>query len=147
ILKNLAQLAERRVNFLATYGPVSLAREFERSLKRELDFNVERRTIERCQAQFAHDSTAHIPFVVKEFSTQRVIAMEFIGGVGVNDLDALRQMGVDPAEVAVRGARILLTQIFRFGYFHADPHPGNLRVLENGVLVPLDYGMFGQLDG
>ena len=56
-------------------------------------------------------------------------------------------MGVDPAEVAVTGARILLKQIFEFGFFHADPHPGNLRVLPGGVIAPLDYGMFGQLDG
>ena len=146
ILKNLAQLAERRLPFLAPYSPVALAREFERTIKREMDFNVERRTIERCQVQFAADSTAHIPFVVKEFSTGRVIAMEFIGGVGPNDQEGLRRLGVAPGDVAVRGARILLTQIFRFGFFHADPHPGNLRVLEGCVIAPLDYGMFGQLD-
>jgi ubiquinone biosynthesis protein len=147
ILKNLAQLAERRLPGLVPYGPVSLAREFERSLKRELDFNVERRTMERCQAQLANDPTAHVPYVVREFCTVRVIAMEFIGGVGVNDLEGLGRMGVDPAEVAVRGVRILLKQIFQFGFFHADPHPGNLRVLDGGVIAPLDYGMFGQLDG
>jgi ubiquinone biosynthesis protein len=146
ILKNLAQLAERRLPFLAPYTPVALAREFERTLKREMDFNVERRTVERCQVQFAGDPTAHVPYVVKEFSTGRVIAMEFINGVSVTDLEGLRRHGLDPAEVAVRGARILLQQIFRFGFFHADPHPGNLRVLEGGVIVPLDYGMFGQLD-
>jgi len=146
ILKNLAQLAERRLPALASYGPVSLAREFERSLKRELDFTVERRTMERCQVQFASDPTAHVPYVVKEYSNTRVIAMEFIGGVGVTDTEGLRKMGVAPADVAVRGARILLTQIFRFGFFHADPHPGNLRVLAGGVIAPLDYGMFGQLD-
>lgn len=147
ILKNLAQLAERRLPFLLPYAPVSLAREFERSLKRELDFNVERRTMERCRAQLADDPTAHVPFVVKEFSTARVIAMEFINGAGVDDREALRRLGVEPAEVAVRGARILLKQIFRFGFFHADPHPGNLRVMAGGVIAPLDYGMFGQLDG
>ena len=126
----------------------ALAREFERSLKRELDFNVERRTIERCQAQFARDPTAHIPYVVKEYSTPRVIAMEFIGGVGVNDLDGLRRLGVDPAEVAVRGrADLAHARSSEFGFFHADPHPGNLRVLPGGVIAPLDYGMFGQLDG
>ena len=146
ILKNLAQLAERRLPFLAPYAPVGLAREFERTLKRELDFTVERRTMERCRAQFAKDPSAHIPFAVPEYSTAHVLAMEFIGGVGVSDLVGLRGMGVDPAEVAIRGARILLTQIFRFGFFHADPHPGNLRVLEGGVVAPLDYGMFGQLD-
>jgi ubiquinone biosynthesis protein len=146
ILKNLAQLAERRLPFLAPYTPVGLAREFERSLKRELDFNVERRTMDRCQAQFARDATAHVPRVIKEFSTGRVLAMEFISGVEVNDLEGLRAMGVEPAVVAVRGARILLRQIFDFGFFHADPHPGNLRVLPGGVVAPLDYGMFGQLD-
>jgi ubiquinone biosynthesis protein len=73
--------------------------------------------------------------------------MEFINGTGVDDLEGLRRKGIDPAKVAVRGARILLTQIFRFGFFHADPHPGNLRVLDGGVIAPLDYGMFGRLDG
>lgn len=146
ILKNLAQLAERRLPMLVPYAPVTLVREFERSLKRELDFNIERRTMERCQTQLANDSTAHVPFVVREVSTDRVIAMEFIGGVGVNDFEGLRRLQVDPSVVAVRGARILLKQIFRFGFFHADPHPGNLRVLAGAVIAPLDYGMFGQLD-
>ncbi len=146
ILKNLAQLAERRLPFLVAYAPVTLAREFERTLKREIDFNVERRTMERCRAQFARDPTAHIPFVVAEYSNARVLAMEFIGGVGVDDLEGIRRMGVEPSVAAVRGARILLTQIFEYGFFHADPHPGNLRVLSGGVIAPLDYGMFGQLD-
>ncbi len=147
ILKNLAQLAERRLSFLAPYAPVALAREFERTLKRELDFTVERRTIERCQRQFQDDPTAHIPYVVREYSTPRVIAMEFIRGVAIDDLDGQRRLGVNPTDIADVGARILLTQIFTFGFFHADPHPGNLRVLPGGVIAPLDYGMFGQLDG
>lgn len=146
ILKNLAQLAERRLPFLVPYAPVAIAQEFERTIRRELDFNVEKRTITRCQAQFRRDPTAHIPQVYPEYSTARVIAMEFVRGVGVNDLDGMRRMGVDPALVAIRGARILLTQIFDYGFFHADPHPGNLRVLPGGVIVPLDYGMFGNLD-
>jgi ubiquinone biosynthesis protein len=146
ILKNLAQLAERRLPFLAPYKPLALAREFERSLKRELDFTIERRTMQRCQSQFAGDPTAHIPYAIDAFSTPRVIAMEFIDGVGVDDLEAIRALGIDPADVAVTGARILLRQIFQFGFFHADPHPGNLRVLPGGVVAPLDYGMFGQLD-
>ncbi|MFO0893291.1 MAG: AarF/ABC1/UbiB kinase family protein, partial [Isosphaeraceae bacterium] len=147
ILKNLAQLAERRLSFLAPYRPLALAREFERSLKRELDFTVELRTMKRCLSQFADDPTAHIPYAVEAFSTHRVIAMEFIEGTAVDDLDAIRALGADPARVAICGARILLKQIFTFGFFHADPHPGNLRVLPGGVVAPLDYGMFGQLDG
>ncbi len=146
IVKNLAQLVERHIPTLATYRPVSLAREFERTLWRELDFSAERRTIQRCRHQFASDSTAHIPMVFEEFSTPRVIAMEFIGGVAVDDLDGIREMGIEPEAVAVNGARILLRQIFELGFFHADPHPGNLRVLPGGVIAPLDYGMFGRLD-
>ncbi len=146
ILKNLAQLAERRMPSLVPYGPVGLARELERTLKRELDLSIERRTMERCRGQFAREPTAHIPEVFREFSTPKVLAMELIGGVSVTDLEGLRRLGVDPAEVAVRGSRILLRQIFRFGFFHADPHPGNLRVLAGGVIAPLDYGMFGRID-
>ncbi|QEH33702.1 putative protein kinase UbiB [Aquisphaera giovannonii] len=146
ILKNLAQLAERRLGFLAPYKPMALAREFERSLKRELDFTIERRTMQRCRELFSGDPTAHIPYTVEEYSTPRVIAMEFIEGVRIDDVEGLRAMGVDPAAVAVSGGRLMLRQIFEFGLFHADPHAGNFRVLPGGVVAPLDYGMFGQLD-
>jgi len=146
IIKNLAQLVERRLPNLAVYRPLGLAREFERTIKRELDFSTERRTMQRCRTQFAKDPTAHIPLVLEELSTPRVIAMEFIEGVSINDLDGIRRMNAVPKQVAVTGARILLKQVFEFGFFHADPHPGNLRVLPGGVIAPLDYGMFGHLD-
>lgn len=146
ILRNLSQLAERRLPFLAPYHPVTLAQEFERTLRRELDLSVERLTMERCRTQLARVKYAHVPETFPDYSTGRVLCMEFIGGSGVDDLDGLRAMGVDPRKVAVRGARILLTQIFRYGFFHADPHPGNLRVLSDGVIAPLDYGMFGRID-
>jgi ubiquinone biosynthesis protein len=146
IVKNLAQLVERHIPALAPYRPVALAREFERTLKRELDFTAERRAMQRCRHQFAADPTAHIPMVYDDYSTPRVIAMEFIEGVAINDLSGIRALGVDPADVAVTGARILLKQIFELGFFHADPHPGNLRVLAGGVIAPLDFGMFGRLD-
>ena len=147
IIKNLAQLVERSLPHLAVYRPLSLALEFERTIKRELDFSIECRTMQRCRIQFADDPTAHIPLVIEELSTPSVIAMEFIEGVSVNDLAGIHRLHAEPAAVAVTGARILLRQIFEYGFFHADPHPGNLRVLEGGVIAPLDYGMFGQLDG
>jgi ubiquinone biosynthesis protein len=146
IIKNLGQLIERRLPNLAAYRPLSVAREFERTIKRELDFSTERRTMQRCRTQFTGDPTAHIPFVLDELSTPRVIAMEFIEGVSIDDLEGIRRMAVAPEEIAVKGVRILLKQIFEFGFFHADPHPGNLRVLDGGVIAPLDYGMFGHLD-
>jgi ubiquinone biosynthesis protein len=146
IIKNLAQLVERRLPNLAIYRPLGLAREFERTIKRELDFTTERRTMQRCRVQFAEDPSAHIPRVIEELSSPRVIAMEFVDGVSIDDLEGIRRMNVLPEEVAVTGARILLKQVFEFGFFHADPHPGNLRVLPGGVIAPLDYGMFGHID-
>jgi ubiquinone biosynthesis protein len=146
IIKNLAQLAERRLPNLAIYRPLALAREFERTIKRELDFTSELRTMQRCRTQFADDRTARIPAVIEELSTQRVIAMEFIEGVSIDDLEGIRRTQAVPEQVAKTGARILLKQVFQFGFFHADPHPGNLRVLEGGVIAPLDYGIFGHLD-
>jgi ubiquinone biosynthesis protein len=146
ILRNLSQLAERRLPALAPYHLTALAREFERSIKRELDLEAERRTMERCRRQLKRITYAHVPEVFPEWSSTRVLCMEFIAGVGVDDLGGLRRLGIEPALVAERGAKILLTQIFRTGFFHADPHPGNLRVLPGGVVAPLDYGMFGQID-
>ena len=146
ILRNLAHLAERQLPWLAPYRPVALAREFERNLKRELDLNAERRTMQRCKLQLTGMRDVHVPEGIDALSTAKVLTMERIDGVGVDDLDGIRRLGVDPADVAVRGARILLAQIFAYGFFHADPHPGNLRVLPGGVVAPLDYGLFGQLD-
>jgi ubiquinone biosynthesis protein len=146
ILKNLSELAQKQLPGLAELRPTTVVREFERSIKREIDLRVERRTMERCRAQFQRDPDAHIPLTYPEFSTVRILAMEFVDGIEIDDLDALRRAGIDPKVVAVKGARILLTQIFSHGFFHADPHPGNLRVLPGPVIAPLDYGMFGRID-
>jgi ubiquinone biosynthesis protein len=147
ILKNLSELAQKQLLVLRPYRPVSVVREFERSIKREIDLRVELRTMQRCRTQFATDPDTHVPGVYPEWSGARVLAMEFIEGLGVDDLNALRRAGIDPCAVATKGAHVLLTQIFEHGFFHADPHPGNLRVLPGPVLVPLDYGMFGRIDG
>ncbi len=147
ILKNLAQLAERR---LAGGRTVYAGRPGAASLNEASSANSIS-TSNGARWSVARSSSPAIRPRMCRLSSRncrrpRVIVMEFIGGVGVNDLRRVAALGVDPADVAVRGARILLTQIFRFGFFHADPHPGNLRVLAGGVIAPLDYGMFGQLD-
>ncbi len=146
ILKNLSQLAQRRLPNLQPYQPQALVHEFERSIRRELDLGIERRTMQRCRIQLERDPHAYVPRVHAAYCSSRVLCMEFIEGIDIDDLDAMRGCGLDPPLIAARGADLLLTQIFRFGFFHADPHPGNLRVLPEGIIVPLDYGLFGQLD-
>ena len=146
ILKNLAQLVEKRIRELAALRPMALAHEFERTIKRELDFSIERTTIERCRRHFAQDPTIHVMRTYPEYCTSRVLTMEFIEGAPIDDRAAIIAFGHTPEEIADRGARLVLEMVFRHGFFHADPHPGNLRVLESGVIAPLDYGIFGQLD-
>ncbi|MEW4569626.1 AarF/UbiB family protein [Tautonia sp. JC769] len=146
ILRNLAHLAERRIPWIAAARPMALAKEFERNLKRELDLNAERRTMQRCKLQLANEPYAYVPEAIEHLSTGRILTMERIDGVDVDDLDGIRALGVTPEEVAVRGGVLLAKQIFTYGLFHADPHPGNLRVLPGGIVVQLDYGLFGQMD-
>lgn len=146
ILIHLAELAEKRLPFLAPYRPLLIAKEFRRSLLRELDLASERRTMERVRHQFSGDRDVLVPATYPGLSTTRVLVMEFIGGFRVDDAGLLRDTGLDPKAVAARGARIGLKQIFRHGLFHADPHPGNMRVLPDGRIAMLDYGMFGHLD-
>ena len=146
ILKNLAQVAQRRLPWLAAARPVALAKEFERNLRRELDLNAERRTMKRCRLQLAREPFAKVPEAIDDLSTGRVLTMERIDGASVDDLGGIAALGVSPSTVASRGASLLLKQIFTYGFFHADPHPGNLRVLPGGIIAPLDYGLFGQLD-
>jgi ubiquinone biosynthesis protein len=146
IVRHLAELAQRRIPWSYAYRPVSLAKEFERSLRRELDLDTELRTMQRCAAQLESFDFAHVPAVFPELSTERLLVMEFIAGADVDDMEAIRNLGADPREIAQHGAQLLMEQIFTFGFFHADPHPGNLRVLPGGIIAPLDYGLFGSLD-
>lgn len=83
--------------------------------------------------------------VYREFSTDRILIMEYVEGCKITDMDQLRKWGIDPKVVVERGMDIYLTMIFEFGYFHGDPHPGNILVREDGVIILLDFGMIGQL--
>ncbi len=146
ILKNIAHLIEHHVPDLAVHRPSLIVREFERSLHRELDFVTERKTIQRCGVLLSRDPTVRVPEIYPEYCTTRVLTMEYVEGLVINDVETLRAHGIDPEEVARRGGRILARQIFEYGLFHADPHSGNMRVLPGNVIAMLDYGMFGQLD-
>ena len=146
VLRDLARLAERYMAEIRPLQPVGLVDEFARILYQELDFRHELANLERCSQYFANDPTVLIPKPYPKLTTSRVLTMAYIEGLKVTDRDALVQAGHDPHTVAVRGANALLKQIFVYGFFQGDPHPGNLVVLPNNVIAILDYGMFGILD-
>ena len=111
----------------------------------ELDFAREADSTERVRAAFADDPTVRVPRVYRALSTPRLLVLEYLDGIKVTDLDRLRPAGVDLAEVAARVGRLYGRMIFEQGFFHGDPHPGNLLVLPGTVIGLLDFGLAKEL--
>jgi ubiquinone biosynthesis protein len=145
ILQGLAQLAERLPD-LEGYRPTAAVAEFQRALRRELDFDRERRHMEEFRRHFDGSTLVRIPRPYAELSTDRLLVMEWLDGVPMSSPKALAQCGSNLDVIARHGAELYLEMIFRHGLYHADPHPGNLLVLENEAIGLLDYGMVGRID-
>jgi predicted unusual protein kinase regulating ubiquinone biosynthesis (AarF/ABC1/UbiB family) len=124
---------------------VAMARECRRVLLRELDFRLEAEHAARFRQQFLEDPGIRIPAVVWELSSRRVICLDYVPGIKITDRSALLDAGLDPIAIAEKGATSYLQQLVRFGFFHADPHPGNLAVAADGALIYYDFGMMGQI--
>ncbi|MFN5193617.1 MAG: ABC1 kinase family protein [Cyanobacteriota bacterium] len=124
---------------------VAIARECRRVLLRELDFRLEAEHAARFRQQFFDDNGIRIPAVVWELSSRRVLCLDYVPGIKITDREAIVAAGINPASVAEKGAASYLQQLVRFGFFHADPHPGNLAVAPDGALIYYDFGMMGQL--
>ncbi|PNU21248.1 ubiquinone biosynthesis protein UbiB [Geothermobacter hydrogeniphilus] len=146
ILMGLAYLVEHHLPGGDIYDPVGLVKEFRRTIHRELDFTREARTIERFAANFEGDDSVHVPKVHWDFCGERVLTMEYISGIKVNDLERLRAEDYDLKLIADRGANSFLRQVLEFGFFHGDPHPGNIFILPGDTICMLDYGMVGRIN-
>ena len=146
ILSDLAKVLVRYSLNSVVSDPVAVVEEFNRSIHRELDFLSEGRNIHRFGRMFADDPTVLIPRFYPELSSSRVMIIDFIDGTKASHLEELEREGLDRTVIAKRGAQLILKQVFQHGFFHADPHPGNILVLEGNVIAPLDYGMVGNLD-
>ena len=128
------------------YDVSGLAREFGQTLRTELDYEQEAAHAERFAANFADDPTIHIPRVYPEASTARVITLERLRGLKLDDLAGLDAAGIDRAQLAQRAADAILTMVFEHRFFHADLHPGNFFVEPDGRIGVVDFGMVGIVD-
>jgi ubiquinone biosynthesis protein len=149
--RDLALMAEAAPLFaaipqFAMFDPVGLVNHFSRVIRRELNFRREGRTIEEFRKLFRKDATLSVPKVYEDLTTDAVLTMEFVSGCRADDIPEIRRLGVSPACVARNGSQIYMKQVFEFGVFHGDPHPGNIRVQRDGSIALLDYGMVGVLD-
>ncbi len=145
VLGGLAYLAEQISEF-QPYRPAATVAEMARTLRRELDFGREERNLSQFATLFQDDPTIRIPKAHSDLCTPRVLTMDFLDGIHLLDTGRLIAANVDVDELARRGANIYMQMIFVHGFYHADPHPGNLVVLEGNVIGLLDFGMVGRID-
>lgn len=145
ILAELAEVAESHFEQLARFEPVELVKSLNKSMTRELNFLLEAYNINHFHHLFKENDWVVVPKVYSKISTRKVICMEYLEGIRVDKTDELRKRGIDLTLLAEKGIYLYFQQIFRYGFFHADPHPGNVLVKDNGVFCLIDFGMVGSM--
>jgi len=145
ILQSVAHLAERYSHQVYLFNVLGLVEEFAQQIRKELDFRMEVNNMRRFSENFADDATVHIPEFYPELCTHRVITMEYLDGINISEIQRLSDEGYDLQEIARRGVDIGFKTIFQHGFFHADPHPGNIFVLPGNVIGLIDFGMMATL--
>lgn len=143
ILRDLTISAEKRWVWAKRYQMVRLVEEFSKSLLAEMDYSREGRNTEKIALQFQNDSHIFIPRIYWQQTSSRVLTMEYVEGVALSQRELLQKF--DMKRIAKRFVNAMLHQMFIEGFFHADPHPGNLLVRKDGSLAFLDFGMVGRL--
>ncbi|MHC0552560.1 ABC1 kinase family protein [Salinicoccus sp. CNSTN-B1] len=145
ILQQLALIAESRMEWARQYQLVDMMKEFSKSIINELDYTIEGRNADKIGKQFKDDEVVHIPEVYWDVTTKDVLVMEFIEGIQIGDLDSLAAEGYSNEVLAERLTHAIFHQILIEGFFHGDPHPGNITVMDGGVIGFLDFGMVGKM--
>ncbi len=145
LLYQAAKLLKERVRALEFIDPRELVDEFARSIRLELDYAHEARNAEAFHRNFAHAEGVVVPAVIRQYSTGRVLTLEYLRGTKVSELDLERMRPDERREVAYRMADTWMTMVFRHGFFHSDPHPANIFVLDSGELGLVDFGQAGKL--
>ena len=142
----LAERVEKSFEMGRVIGAVNLVKEFERNIVRELDMLIEAGSIDKFAKNFEKIEEIYIPKVYWECTTRSVLVMEHIEGIKMDQVEEIRARGIDPKEVAMIGLRSFSRQLMEFGFFHADPHPGNTIVMYDGRVSLVDFGITGYLD-
>lgn len=146
IIYDLAQTAQQRISVASRFEVADLAGEFASALRTELDFRREAWNADRFRQNFADEPHLYVPKIFWEYSTQRLLVMERIRGIKIDNLDALEAAGYDRQRLSKHAANFALKEVLIDGFFHADPHPGNLLIMPGEVIGLLDFGTVGRLD-
>jgi ubiquinone biosynthesis protein len=145
ILRSLADRIERTFPESKVYNPTGLVQDFAEQIRKELDFTKDGKNGERLAYNFNDWEGIKFPTIYWEYSGRNLLVMEYIKGVRIDQKDKIKEMGIDPVVIAERGFRAYMKQIFEDGFFHGDPHFGNLLITPSGDLAFLDFGIVGVL--
>lgn len=145
IIKDLVQFADGYFQKQGILNVMDIVESFEKTMQKELQYLTEARAMEQFRNFYKDNKLFYVPKAFRDLSTDKVLIIEYVSGCKITDVDQLHAWGLEPTKIAEVGLEIYLTQIFEFGYFHADPHPGNVLVQENGRIVLIDFGMVGKM--
>jgi len=146
VMYTIAYLLDRYVPQAKRYRPVEVVNEFARVIHREQDFTVEGANVNRFCKMFEGDTTVKVPEVFWDYTTSEVLTLERIYGTPLDETEKIKAKGLDIKKIAENGIRAFFKQVFEFGYFHADLHPGNIFTSDDGTIIYLDFGIVGRLD-
>ena len=143
VMQQVAALLQKKQSWSYGRDWVGIAKECKRVLLRELDFQIEAEYAARFRQQFIDEPRIQVPQVIWKLSTSKVLCLEYLPGIKINDRRSIEMQGIEPSSIIDIGAQSYLKQLVEFGFFHADPHPGNLAVGTDGSLIYYDFGMMG----
>ncbi len=145
ILRGIAELIEIYVPDMAVYNPRGIVEEFARTISRELDFFIEASNAGRLRENFLTSDILYVPRIFPEVSSKHVLVIERIQGLRIDEFDRIDRAGFDRKEISRNGAAAFFQMVFQDGFFHADPHPGNIFVLADGKIGLVDFGIMGRV--
>ncbi len=145
IMQQIAGLLQKNKNWSRGRNWVEIAKECRKVLMKELDFNCEAQYAARFRQQFLDDENVEVPEVIWDMSSEKVLCLSYVEGTKISDLEKLKSQKIDLSKIAEIGAISYLKQLVNYGFFHADPHPGNLAVSSEGKLIFYDFGMMGNI--
>ncbi len=146
IILDLARMAQERLSWTRQYDPVGIAEEFGHALRFELDFIREGHNADRFRENFIDEEFIYVPEIFWEQTTRRVLIQERIQGIKADNIEAMDAAGYDREQIGMHAARFIIKAVLEDGYFHADPHPGNMVIMPGGVIGLMDFGTVGYLD-
>jgi len=145
IMKDMAKFLEKYDVNAKNINLLYIVETFENMLKKELSLTNERKNMERFENNFKGNEHLHVPVVYKELSNNRILCMEFVEGIKITDKEKIEKAGFNPKEIASLGLELYMKQVMKYGFFHADPHPGNIFLGKDGKVIFIDFGAMGTL--